>query len=737
MVTESSSGALLRPSIALLQNESEMLNLPARDLSAFLEDRQAHGEWEWSLFTERSFEELLARPSRFDCVVMGYNAIHRGPRLQEALATTLLDTGLLILHQLDRRALASLQSDLALDLCRLKRNVRTVTTPPTLTQADEVLLSWPASIEVTASPASYPYEAHVALVASPHSAWRVVLQAEQDERRLPVLVRTSALRRPPVAVCSLLLEPGRPADADLLRNMITFCASGLPDVVCAPDLPAAPRLLLERKLMLSGAHVVTAGDSVDFTAWPARGASAVVVREGAVGNGEAAWLEAGGRLVKMKPEGRLHATHGSSDVRAVARRWAAVMGVKSPAEWVGGWSEGAQHPGSILATRAVLRVVRELSKSEMKRGLESEPDPLTAWLLDDDGLQRAVAALLRRRGVMRGHLDETVSTTVAALDLDALFEGRLLSERVRERLKVWLRDHFQGAADEDKVDIARVLPDERAFFTTVIEAFGESSGTVSPMVVTKLRDAAVACGNPAAQLRLCDRRRHTEELATSALVAASYLAALADFRKQFDEVKGGALWEEERRTVDIALRTLRRDGTLLRTTLKPSAEQVSTEALALLRCFATPDALAPDAPVELHLDAQVVYSGQVVPPVLVEGLLRETATLRLRNAELQVADHDLTVARNFCAGAAIVGAIVATAATAWTPRTAGDWVAIAGVVILIVLAFFAALARARLLPAWGHGVIDFVGEGVTGLYGRLREIAQRERPGVAERGPQR
>jgi hypothetical protein len=66
-----------RYAVGLLQSESEMLQAPDYDLSAFL-----HGADRWTveLYTERTVHALLDAPERFDCVVVGYKRRTRAPR---------------------------------------------------------------------------------------------------------------------------------------------------------------------------------------------------------------------------------------------------------------------------------------------------------------------------------------------------------------------------------------------------------------------------------------------------------------------------------------------------------------------------------------------------------------------------------------------------------------------------------------------------------------------------------
>ncbi len=713
--------------IALIQHESEMLNVPARDLSGFLSAGESIHNWKWSLFTENSFDEALARADRFDCLILGYNAIHRSAALREALEAAFPDTGVLVLHQMQSAAYDCLRGELALRAVPLGGRRLDVSLPSGVDGALDVVLNWPDPAGVCTAPGKSwhltppvdPWEAVHGLDAPRDGAWRVVLQADTGERRVPVLLRTSAWRRPLLAACTLLLEPGREQHAALLGNLISFCARGLPEVVAFPEAEpeAAAWNVLVHKLALAGTHTVQIGQREPaYDGWPEIGAGTVVAGEGRVGADADAWQERGGRLVTMEA-GRLLAREGASDLRWLARSWAAELAGRPMADWLGGWAEGEERRGSILATRAVLRTVHFLRDPAYEQISAGEPGGLGIPDLAEPGLARRVRALLDGRGIERGHIDQTVSTTAAALDLDELLPG-LFGDGLRRRVEAWLRQRFEHAPVEDRLDIARRLRDDD-LLRRALE--GVPAGP-SPVVLTKAWDAVVTCGVPV-PAGLSAEVAGADELRKSVLVAGSFLTALARCRG-----KGLDLAiDVDHETVKDALGTLRRDGSLLSGRRRPrhDVEGSSTEALTLLTLFAHPQWLMEPAAGARSPDAQVVRAREPLAPILTEGLLSETARLRIRNAELEQGDRQLRTARNYCAVAAVLGTALAVIAVHAAPRSIGDWITLSTAAILILLAAFAVLGRWGLLPAWARALTALISEGVSGIPERLREAIER------------
>ena len=715
--------------VALVQYESEMLNVPTRDLSALLSSQSEAHNWRWNLFTEHSFDEALARADRFDCLILGYNAIHRSRALREALEASFPDTGVLVLHQMNVAAYDCLRDDLALTASPLEGDGFDVRLPQRVDGHLDVVLNWPAAMGATVDGTwrlqapSTAWEAIHGLDVPSEGAWRVVLEADMGGRRRPVLVRTSALRTPRLAICSLLAEPGREQHSNLLVNLISFCARGLPEAVAFPE-DAGPWELLTNKLDLAGMHAVRIADRApDYARWPELGAGIVVTTADNVGEGADDWQGKGGRLVTLH-DGRLLAREGSSDLRWIARNWAAEMGARPVADWLGGYVLGERRRGSILTTRAVLRTIRLLDDPATAAGAA---EGMGLPRLGDEQLAAAVRELLEERRIRLGHIDHTVSTTVAALDLDRILDEPALSDGVRTRVRQWLAGRFPHVPVEDQLDIARALPGEGEFLRTALESLRASP--VSPVVLTKAWEAAAAC-RVELDSDVVKEIVGIDELRQSVLVASTFLWAFAGYRRHWPIARSGDL----DLAIEEARRTLRRDGSLLsgRRRARRDVESLSAEAAALLTIYAHPAGVlepdrAPDAEPDTRpsLDAQVVRGREPLAPVLTEGLLAETTRLRIRNAELERDGRRLVLARTYCAGVAVLGTLLGLIGILPALKGVGDWLTAATIGIVILLTAFAVLGRWELLPAWARAVAGFVSEGVGGLPKRLRELGER------------
>ena len=81
-----------------------MLRVPGQDWTSFFAN--APLDWRVDVYTERQVRSLLDAGAGYDCVVVGYNAVHESPAIRAALAAIPLSTGLLALHRLDPDSLS-------------------------------------------------------------------------------------------------------------------------------------------------------------------------------------------------------------------------------------------------------------------------------------------------------------------------------------------------------------------------------------------------------------------------------------------------------------------------------------------------------------------------------------------------------------------------------------------------------------------------------------------------------
>jgi hypothetical protein len=722
-----------RYSVALVQDESEMLQVPTSDLSGFLE-HDPH--WYVELVSERGFDALLHSVGRFDCIVLGYNAVHKSSTIRKALDNGLPDVGLCVLHQRRPPALSFLRGDVAADLVDLGER-HPVEHAASLVRESEILLHWPVPLSDLDR-----CEALCALAPGDESSWRTVLEVTQDGIRRPVLMRTHTGRRPGVVVSTLLLDPGIPAHRALIDNMIMWCAAGRPEAVIFGDPRNEATRRMHHKLHLQGTTAVIEpppprGTPIDFRRWPQAGVRDAIVDRAddptaapgwfqANPGGVRNWLRRGGRLVRADPEGVLTVTHGARYLRWVAIRWTEWFMSHPPESWHGPRDDGA--PGSIVATRAVLRVLQQLKLNE-------DPD----FRVEQVGLKpvteyrEPVARLLEARLAGMAHCDGTVSATAAALELGRWLDALDLGHR--DRIKDWLLDEYRarrkaGTAFEDRLEIARCLEDPGLLRDTLA---GPVPPVLSAVMVNRLREAVVACGARADDVApeivrtesTVGRARGREllggrsvverELDTSPLLASSYLTALRRVRDAWGD-ETHPLLHPRSTTVDRAVASVARHGRFLSPDLAagpPDHEEVCTETLALLTYFHS-DPLA----TQVLEDAQ-----RTLPPSLVASVLQESQRLRAENAAIPKLARLRTRARNLLGAAAVLvaGAITSLVSVVAIPSFSGilEFVAPAVALPLALLALFAGLARWDLAPGWGRKLAVGVNKGIAGLRASL------------------
>lgn len=737
-----------RYTVALLQSESEMLLVPAADIAAFL---RADARWDDQLYTDRSAQALVDSATQFDCIVVGYNALHKSKVARDALADHPLETGLCVLHQLSRGSLAFLRDELAVDVVRLREPIDRIEAAAQLQRDDEILLNWSSQIEFAEDGSVPGARVFCTLTPGPRSEWRTILEVADGRRRHPVLLRTRSGRWPPVVVSTVVLTPHENAHAALLGNMILWCAAGRPEAVILDPHGTDSAAIVHRKLRLQGtkaiSYQVREADELDFDAWPLRGVADVVLPDAQWDPTEQTgwperdptnarrWLRGGGRLVRLGPGESLTVRHGQSDAHWVLQRWAAWYHATPPEQW-----HGRGSTGSIVASRAVLRVLGALELSSQtgssspavhevlvalaKRGSQIEAERL--GLPPPRAFDKALADLLRRRVGHSDHVEWTISTTAAALDIDELLGGEALGSDKTRQLRDWLRERFERAAAEDKLEIARRLGERELLLETIAELTreGEVPAPLSAARVTKLREAIVAChAQPEdisplvgeAPLGVLQRG-----LRISSLLSAGYLLAVRDLNTRWKDADHPLLTPSPR-VIDQAVITLGKRGPLAQGVaagIEASAEAVSVEALALIAYFGR-------HPVPTH----VIRRADVVPPPLVAAVLTEMERLRAENAVVIGQRRAIDRARSIIGLTSlllIAGVLILawwTMALAGVPRLARApfELVLLGVVVLAV---FAALGKLEVSPWWAEYVIAQAEGGRVGLKRTLARVAR-------------
>jgi hypothetical protein len=681
-------------SIALVQNESEMLKVPEYDISAYFENDD---RWNVDLFTERTVGALVEGSASFDCIVIGYNAIHKSPQILPALRDRPLAGGLLVLHQLSESGFSFLTGELELRAVKLLASVDHVSVVADLKPTDEILLSWPEPVQLReerSAPGGDPLHgldatAHFGLAPGPRSDWRTVLQAEGRRRLVPVLVRSRTGRWPPVAATTVLLAPRRPAHRNLLTNLLLWCAAGSPDAVVLEVPDSSRASALHRKLRLQGvraiAHRAQDPSELDFDAWPYRGTESVMLPPdwdptakaewpGGDSSGALGFLQRGGRLLVQGP-GHLTVRYGESDPEWVAAHWARWFQATPRVTWHGG--AGSSRPGSLGQTLAVLRVLSVLrgvsnggispGQHAVRRVLDEMNDRAAGIDCERLNLEEPteylepVSRLLRRRIGKASSVEETVSATVAALEIDGLLGRAALEPEVRGRLEGWLRSSFEDLEPVDQLEIARVLPGSE-FAKRALKAARDVQ--LTPVLIISLREAIVASGvgpGDAEDVPQHAAVRTMARLRSSPVLAANYLLSLADLEAHWDGKAGAVghlLINPPVAEVDQAVLGLGRHGALLQPgggEQAADAELMGAEALALIAYFGRD-------PVPTH---SVAPEGKAASHVLAAAF-EEAHELRRENEELVHRAESLELSSRLA-------------------RVAGPLAIVAGVALLLML----------------------------------------------------
>jgi hypothetical protein len=698
-----------RYSVALVQNESEMLQAPSYDLHTFLEQDRV---FDVELFTERSFHALPGESARFECVVIGYNAAHKSGLIRKALEEQPPTTGLCVLHQLAEDGLAFLGGDVGAELRQLRRPGGEVHVAHGRDPEEEILLNWPAKVPLAGGVVPGA-SVHCGVEPAPESNWRTVLEIEHDGRVYPVLLRTPTHRASPVVVCTVLLSQARRHHAALLRNLLTWCVGGRPDVVVvqAPDDRRAATV--HRKLRLQGskaiAYEVDSPTDLDFMSWPLRGVPNVILpaawnpeamgdADGAPGLGD--WLEQDGRIVSVEDNGNLVMRHGASDARWVARQWGAWFTSEPPATWHGERPED----GSLVRTRAVLGALVAL------RG------QLGATTADRLGLPvprqyaEPCAALLKKCLGRGTNVDGTVSATTAALEIDRAVGDEGVGAIQAPRIRRWLRTQARKRderdrpvlAAEDRLEVARCLGDRELVLDVAKDLVRERTdpNRVDPpkplaaILVTKLREAAVMSGLKPGEIpnELAAAPRSVEaDVRESPLLAANYLIALRALEQHWPG-SPDPLVREDPEAIDRVIIAIGKHGVLVRgraDEVEQPHELVSAEALALLAYFHRYEAAT-----------HMLPGAGETPPEVVQALVQEARQLRALNARIPSLERALFWGKGIVGVLAI---LIVAALTVAVVRLGGGTVPVIGDVVVAAVLLAGAnwlLNQLGLLPGW-------------------------------------
>ena len=686
--------ALPQYSIAVVQSEVEQLRTPGHDILPFFRGKS---HFRHESFTEKTLGALAGSLDRFDCVLVGFNAIYQCPRI----ADDVLASGphAVVLHQKEERCFSFL-TDNPIELHDLPHGAET-----DLRQAgrhlgreeqSETLLAWPHSI----APGAVHADAICHFRTPADSLWRTAIETTDG---LAVVVRSARTRAQRVALTNLLLEPRDPVHADLLENMLLFAAAGPHEVVVVRPESAEPRpepWALAQKLRLQGAIavelIVPRGAEPSFRDWPRREAQQVVVIDTDVSLADQEWwLNGGGNLITAPDPHELSVTFRPADARWVARRWATWLAQAPPSVW----------QSRMYGFRTTMRMFEAIDR--LPSGVEAV-DPLGLEYLRSKA-PAAAHALLARRVSADGHCERTVSTTAAALDIASLAPDALPPER-RRRVEEWLRNEFDTASLEDRFDIARALADRRLFDRAVDGAPDGASG----VALVRMLEAAAACGaEPArsmtsvAALEACAR-----EFESRILLSAELLLAIAAPNAGWHEDAHNRLVQSL--PADVAVTSLLRSNSLARSddAVAPdtTAEEVTTEALALIAFFGLSELSA--------LPLRPGAAGVSGPAV--DSVLREMERTRERDdslrSENEAATHHLREAGVFLA----ILTLVVTVLVFVSARELGggliEPLAAAGAAFVILSTVF---VTRGLFPGWARSTAVVVAGGIEGLRERL------------------
>ncbi len=661
-------------SIALLQSEREVLHTPGLDLSAFL---TSDPRWDAQLLTDRDFDGLAETASQFDCLVFGFNVLHLSARLRAMLELKPPETGMVILHQLTKEALAFLPEELRVGVVPVDEKKDRVLTPLNRRPGDEILLSWPedVAVEDVAGSAGVAGSALCYLDNSSRGRWRTVFEVEHDTKRLPVAVRTMRSAPHRIVICNLWIEPTRPAHAALLGNMIRFAALGFPDVAVVAGGTDDGMALLAQKLRVQGTKVVEVREDgppspASFSEWPLRDVRRVVVP----GDQELppSWMERGGTVVRVGSAGAVSITGGAPDTAWVAQQWAVWFTSVAPATWHGGMdAAGTKHVGSVFQSRAVLRMLGWIDRHRGSGLNDLECPP-------PQGFARELGAMIALRIDPDGSLEGTVSATAGARDIHLLTGGTALTKATAARLDSWLLAALREEAQTslaDRLDIVRCLGDADALRAVVADmrdcamrlgrplpGTRAESGVIglSPMIASALRHACAAVFAESDDASVVSLLEGLHEdlaggLSSNLLLAADYLQAGAAFTKAFPDAPLSLRGVDCTPNLRESISAVGNFGHVVRLGERAAewektlnGEVVSTEALALIEYLGMQTSPGPETQ-----NTHVIASRERgLPPIAVNQLIREVQSTRAR---LTTANREL---RKLARARHLIGALI-------------------------------------------------------------------------------
>jgi hypothetical protein len=680
-------GGVPRRRIGVVESDLERVHTPYTALDGFV---RGFPDWRVEVFTDATVSSLAQSASRFDAIVFAENAIDQS----DAIAELIRDGGFpaancLIMPQNKLEpAYLLIEQQFEVSAQKIDHSGARLTIPPGMVAHSEPFLCWPEPVPVEGRKVELErgMPTEWALAIGDIGRWQSIIEIEEDGSSRPVVLRTVEGAEHRTVLCTLRLDPALRAQGALLRNLIAYAAGGMPAVTVVGAAADIGPIVIAGKLRLQGLSAIelatVESDRLPLSQWPAGATRRIVVAEGwdveraAQREDAAEWLERGGAIVGLGADGRMTYRHGATDAQWVAERWAAWLSGRDPATWLGGRTP-EEPPGSIFGARSVLRVLQLLfdpASGAFSGRFGLEPP---------DAFREAVDRLVQRRLQAGGHIEQTISTTVAAYDLLRLTGSRL---DARDDIERWLRSHVGGASTADQLDAARSLRDgdllDRA-------ASALSAPVRSPLLTARLLQAQVACGRPST-VPFADPEG--EELDQSVLLASEYLAAVAAHAvlpgRDRDATCDGA---------QRAIGTIARWGALRRVGTEPPSSiaggtaeivAVCTEAAAMLRYFrlssvathtlATPGAATLE-PVMRPVLSQLQRSRAAL----------ETAERRAAGADAELAALEQALAK----GSHVFGALSAIAASA--------------TVVAVLLAFDADLAT--VLSALGAGAVVLVG----------------------------
>jgi hypothetical protein len=382
--------------------------------------------------------------------------------------------------------------------------------------------------------------------------------------------------------------------------------------------------------------------------------------------GESAHVPAGGRDPRPPLTGADHP-------RWVATRWSEWLRSHPPESWHGPLPDGG--PGSLFATRAVLRVLQRLKLAE-NGGVRLEHLGLHP-VADYDG---PVGLLVRAHLGGEAHCAEDAEdaeATAAALELARWLGVVALKER--RQIESWLRARFDalGSSEEgfaQRLEIARALEDPQLLRRSLGGRMPEALAI--PAAIT-LRAAAVACGvQPPDVGSHVARAEVAWDPALGSAVAGGYLTEVARLRAAWAG-KRSALMTPPQENVEQAVDTVVGSGRFLAAdlaTAAPEHEAVCAETLALLTHFPR-DRRGMEAVAEVR---------RVLPATLTASAREEAGAAIARLAQEKARAEALAArARRVLLVPSLVAAAALAAAVALLVRlvTGADWTAFASLIV--------------------------------------------------------